>query len=95
MHKFEGFDFLRAIFSLAIVAAHTGLFNLTTIYGTSTVTDLLYTNFSYIAVPTFLQISLFLFQLKSGRVVFKTFFQNRITKLIYLYLFWLTSFVLV
>jgi hypothetical protein len=94
MHKFEGFDFLRAIFSLAIVADHTGLFSLATIYGTSTATNLLYANFSYIAVPAFLQISLFLFQLKSSRVVFKTFFQSRIAKLIYLYLFWLTSFVL-
>lgn len=94
MRKFEGFDFLRAIFSLAIVADHTGLFSLATIYGTSTATSLLYANFSYIAVPVFLQISLFLFQLKSCRVVFRTFFQNRIAKLIYLYLFWLTSFVL-
>lgn len=94
MYKFEGFDFIRAIFSLAIVADHTGLFRLATIYGTSTATNLLYANFSYIAVPAFLQISLFLFQLKSGKVVFKTFFQNRIVKLIYLYSFWLTSFVL-
>lgn len=94
MHKFEGFDFLRAIFSLAIVADHTGLFSLATSYGTITATNLLYANFSYVAVPVFLQISLFLFQIKSGGVVFKTFFQNRIAKLIYLYLFWLTSFVL-
>jgi Acyltransferase family len=94
MHKFQGFDFLRAIFSLAIVADHTGLFELANIYGTSTATNLLYANFSYISVPVFFQISLFLFQLKSGRVVFKTFFQNRIAKLICLYLFWLTSFVL-
>lgn len=92
--KFEGFDFLRAIFSIAIVADHSGFFTLATVQGVSTVTNLLYANFSYVAVPTFLQISLFLFYLKSEKVEFYKFFQKRIIRLISLYLFWVIAFVL-
>jgi hypothetical protein len=94
MQKFVGFDFLRAIFSIAIVADHTGLFALATIYGSSTITKLLYVNFSYIAVPVFFQISLFLFYLKGERVPIGTLFKNRTIRLIYLYLVWVSSFVL-
>jgi hypothetical protein len=94
MRKFEGFDFLRAIFSIAIVADHTDVFTLATIYGVSSITDLLYANFSYIAVPVFFQISLFLFFLKSEKVEFNEFVQNRMIRLISLYLFWVISLVL-
>jgi hypothetical protein len=94
MPKFAGFDFLRAIFSIAIVADHTGLFTLATVQGSSIVTNLLYANFSYIAVPVFLQISLFLFYLKSARGSLGTIFKRRISRLVYLYLIWVSSFVL-
>ncbi|WP_019502673.1 acyltransferase family protein [Pseudanabaena sp. PCC 6802] len=92
--KFHGFDFLRAIFSVAIVADHAGLFTLATVQGVDTLTNLLYGNFSYLAVPTFFQISLFLFYFKSKKVEFRRFFQKRIIRLISLYLFWVSLFVL-
>lgn len=92
--KFEGVDFLRAIFSIAIVADHSGLFTLATVRGVNTVTNLLYANFSYVAVPTFFQISLFLFYLKSEKVEFYKFFQKRIIRLISLYFFWVIAFAL-
>jgi Acyltransferase family len=88
--RFAGFDYLRAIFSIAIVADHTGLFILATLFGSSTLTDVLYANVSYIAVPVFFQISLFLFYLKSEKTGLQYFVQKRIPKLVYLYLFWMT-----
>lgn len=93
MHKLAGLDFLRAIFSIAIVANHTGLFALATIYGSSNITNLLYANFSYIAVPVFFQISLFLFYLKSKRGSLWPLFKHRIARLVYLYLAWVVAFV--
>lgn len=92
--KFEGFDFLRAVFAIAIVADHTGLFSIVTIQGLTFATDILYANFSYIAVPVFFQISLFLFYFKSKKVELNSFFQKRIVKLINLYLFWISIFTL-
>jgi hypothetical protein len=94
MHKLAGFDFLRAVFSIAIVADHTGLFALATVGGSSTVTNLLYANFSYIAVPVFFQISLFLFCIKSTRSSLLPLFKHRIAKLVYLYLAWVIPFIL-
>lgn len=87
-HKFEGFDYLRAIFSIAIVADHTGLFLLATFLGISALTDVLYANFSYVAVPVFFQISLFLFYLKNEKLGLQYFIQKRLSKLVSLYLFW-------
>jgi len=89
--KFAGFDYLRAIFSIAIVSDHAGLFALASILGMSTLTDILYANFSYIAVPTFFQISLFLFYMKSEKAGLQYFIQKRLPKLISLYLFWITT----
>lgn len=90
--KFEGFDFLRAIFAIAIVADHAGLFSVATIQELNFVTNALYANFSYVAVPVFFQISLFLFYFKGEKLELSIFFKNRIVKLIYLYLFWVSTF---
>jgi len=90
--KFEGFDFLRAVFAIAIVADHSGIFSIATIQGMTFATDILYTNFSSVAVPVFFQISLFLFYVKGEKLELNSFFQKRIFKLIYLYLFWVSSF---
>ncbi|BBC24301.1 acyltransferase family protein [Pseudanabaena sp. ABRG5-3] len=90
--KFEGFDFLRAIFAIAIVADHAGLFSVATIQELTFATDILYANFSYVAVPVFFQISLFLFYFKGKNLELSSFFQKRIVKLIYLYLFWVSTF---
>jgi len=57
----------------------------------SALTDILYANLSYIAVPVFFQISLFLFYFNSEKSRLKYFLQKRLPKLISLYLFWLTS----
>jgi len=89
--RFESFDYLRAIFSVAIVADHVALFDLVTILGITTFSDILYANVSCIAVPVFFQISLFLFYIKSESLGFQYFAQKRFPKLISLYLFWVTS----
>lgn len=92
--RFEGFDFLRAIFSIAIVADHAKLFTLAKTLGFASLTDVLYANFSYVAVPVFFQIALFLFYIKSEKVGVRYFVQKRLPKLILLYLFWVTSLTL-
>ena len=68
--KFEGFDILRAIFSIAIVAYKTNFFYVPEILVSN---DLTYALSAYVfsgmvgalAVPVFLQISLFLFYYNS------------------------------
>jgi surface polysaccharide O-acyltransferase-like enzyme len=92
--NFEGFDFLRAIFSIAIVALKTNLFNIVEILGASTLAYALKAIIGYLAVPVFLQISLFLFYGKSERAEFSYFMQNRLPRLISLYLFWVVSLTL-
>ncbi|NJM74984.1 MAG: hypothetical protein HC852_03420 [Acaryochloridaceae cyanobacterium RU_4_10] len=91
--KFEGFDFLRAIFSISIVAYKTKLFYIPTLIISSSLT---YALSDYvlsgilgaIAVPVFLQISLFIFDLKSSEKGFKYFVSKRLPRIVSLYLFW-------
>ncbi|XHX79375.1 MAG: acyltransferase family protein [Stenomitos frigidus ULC029] len=93
---FEGFDFLRAFFSLAIVAYKTKVFY---IPETLVVGSLSYALSAYIlsgmlgalAVPVFLQVSLFLFYGKSQEVGLRYFIQKRLPRLLLLYLFWVGS----
>jgi hypothetical protein len=93
--RFEGFDFLRAIFSISIVAYKTQLFYIPTLLVSS---GLAYVLSDYIlsgivgaiAVPVFLQISLFIFDIKSNKIGSVYFTKNRLSRLIYLYLFWVT-----
>jgi hypothetical protein len=93
--RFEGFDFLRAIAAIAIVAYKTKLFYIPEIlmpshftYGLSAY--VLSGMLGALAVPVFLQISLFLFYLKSENTGVKYFFQKRLPRLISLYIFWVT-----
>ena len=91
--KFEGFDILRAIFSIAIVAYKTNFFYVPEILVSN---DLTYALSAYVfsgmvgalAVPVFLQISLFLFYYKSEKTGFSYFIRKRLPRLILLYLFW-------
>lgn len=91
--KFEGFDFFRGLFPLAIVAYKTKLFYLPAILIPSTFT---YQISDYVlsgmvgalAVPVFFQISLFLFYYKSEKTGFSYFMQKRLPRLLSLYLFW-------
>ena len=94
--KFEAFDFLRAIFSLAIVAYKTKIFNIPKTLVTSPFTNgisdyILSGMVGALAVPVFLQISLFLFYNKSEKAGLKYFIQKRLPRLLYLYLFWVVS----
>jgi len=91
--KFGGFDFLRAIFAISIVAIHSNLF-LTTKnlkIGSISTSDILSANLAYLAVPVFFNISLFLFYIKSEKMGHSYFFQKRLPKIFSLYLFWVIS----
>lgn len=93
-NNIEGFDFLRAIFSIIIVALKTNLFLLADILFSGTLAYALMAKVGYIAVPVFLQISLFLFYLKIEKKNFLYFLQKRLPRLISLYIFWVGSKVL-
>ncbi|MGA9378424.1 MAG: acyltransferase, partial [Phormidium sp.] len=96
-HKFEAFDFLRAIFSLAIVGYKTKIFNIPKILVptsgfTNALSDYVLSGMvGALAVPVFLQVSLFLFYNKSEKTGLNYFMQKRLPRLIYLYLFWVGS----
>ena len=94
--KFAAFDFLRAIFSLAIVGYKTKIYNIPKILAPSSFTNqlsdyILSGIVGALAVPCFLQISLFLFYCKSEKTGFSYFMQKRLPRLISLYLFWVIS----
>lgn len=89
----EGFDFLRAIFSVIVVAIHSDFFLLGEVLGSIFLTTLFRANVGYLAVPVFFQISLFLFYSKSEKVGSQYFLQKRLPKLVSLYLFWLISLI--
>lgn len=87
----DSFDFLRSIFAIIVVALHANLFNL--FLGKprlSSISDILNLNLGYLAVPVFLQISLFLFYFKNKKSGSQYFIKRRLPKLISLYLFWVT-----
>ncbi|MFB2837470.1 acyltransferase family protein [Floridanema evergladense] len=97
--KFEAFDFLRAIFSLAIVAYKTKIYNIPKILLPNNFTRwlsdyVLNGMVGALAVPVFLQVSLFLFYNKSEKTGFKYFIQKRLPRLIYLYVFWVGAITL-
>lgn len=89
--KFDGFDFLRAVFSVAIVALHAELLSPLTLLGLESIKNVFDANIAYLAVPVFLQISLFLFYIKSEKAGSQYFIQKRLPKLVSLYLFWVIS----
>lgn len=92
--RLEGFDFLRAIFSVAVVALKTEAFLLVELFSTTTVFILSKATFAYLAVPVFLQISLFLLYIKSEETGFSYFLRKRLPRLICLYIFWVSLKVL-
>ncbi|MBD1848394.1 acyltransferase [Cyanobacteria bacterium FACHB-63] len=91
--KFEGFDFLRTVFAIAIVAIHANLFLLVKDLkiGSLSLEPILSANVAYLAVPVFFQISLFLFYRKSLKAGFNYFLQKSLPKIVSLYLFWVIS----
>ena len=87
---FTGFDYLRAIFSLLVVLLHgTGLSFLTQInQNLQIIPNIVYQNVCLLAVPVFLQISLFLFYRKSEKD--DTYFINkRLPQLLSIYGIWM------
>lgn len=83
---YYGFDYLRAFFSVVIVAWHAGAFS---IFAKYPAISYLTTNYlGLLAVPIFLQISLYLYVLKA-RGDNKSYFKKRLKTLSFLYLFWL------
>lgn len=90
----EGFDFLRSIFSIIIVALKTEFFFLAEIFVSATFAYALMAKVAYLAVPVFLQMSLFLFYLKCEKASFLYFLKKRLPRLIILYIFWVGSYVL-
>lgn len=84
----EGFDFLRAIFSIAIVALKTNFFLLVELLVSGTLAYALMAKIAYLAVPIFLQMSLFLFYLKSEKSGLSYFLKKRLPRLMSLYFFW-------
>jgi hypothetical protein len=91
---FEGFDFLRAVFAIAIVALHCYLFFPGSLkVGAISIGDILRANVAYLAVPVFFQISLFLFYIRSEKAGPLYLLQKRLPKLTSLYLFWVGSLI--
>ncbi len=94
--KFEGFDVLRAIFSIAIVAYKTKVFYIPEMLIPSAFSYFLSTYLlsgmvGALAVPVFLQISLFLFYDKSRNLGLGYFVHKRLPRILSLYLFWVVS----
>jgi hypothetical protein len=88
---FYGFDYLRILFSLSVVAWHTQLLGapLSKTQGTHlapNLTDIIYFNVFLDAVPLFLLVSLFLYIF--NRKSKKNYFVKRSKHIFFLYLFW-------
>ncbi|MFB2894442.1 acyltransferase family protein [Aerosakkonemataceae cyanobacterium BLCC-F50] len=90
----EGFDFLRAIFSIAIVALKSNLFVVVEILFSGAFAYALMAKVAYLAVPIFFQISLFLLYFKSEKTSNLYLLKKRLPKLILLYGFWVGAKVL-
>lgn len=91
---FSGFDYLRAALCIFVVAWHNVIFGAPTFFHEATidrlspkVQDIIYFNLLLLAVPTFFQLSLFLFlRLRKARGA--RYFVNRIIRFSSLLIFW-------
>ncbi|MEE4359539.1 MAG: acyltransferase [Desulfococcaceae bacterium] len=99
MQHYYGFDYLRSIMALAVVAWHIRLFGISSIsdrneylFHRITLSDIINFHFFLLAVPVFTLISLFLFSLKAKQA---GYFVSRLEYLVYLYLFWCGLWILV
>lgn len=84
------FDYLRALCSLLIVSLRSGLLGLIGEWFTSSTANILEITIGYIAVPIFIQISLFLLFVKVDTNGWSYLIKKRIPKLVALYLFWVS-----
>jgi hypothetical protein len=89
---FHGFDYLRVILCIFVVALHTGilgwaLFIVPTSGVTSiTLKDIVFVNIFYVAVPAFLLLSLFLYVHNMKNKI--GYFRKRVVYLVTIYIFW-------
>lgn len=85
-----GFDYLRIILCIGVIALHSNIFTLANQYVGSSVNPLYYRvllyNFFWVCVPTFMTLSLFLYIRKSYED--KNYYKKRLKQLIIIYLFW-------
>ncbi|MFC1769885.1 acyltransferase family protein, partial [Nitrospirota bacterium] len=95
---YNGFDYLKVIFILCVVAWHSHIFGDPTkfshfIYRTMPLlSDIVYMNLFMLAVPVFIQISLFLYL--ENRPNKTSSFTKRFKQLFITYLFWLFTWML-
>jgi len=96
---YDGFDCLRAVMSLAVVAWHLHLFGVSTLFDergffhhTISLSDVINFHLLLLAVPVFFLISLFLFF--DRYKIRGHYFRDRIKKILCLYGFWLGLFFL-
>jgi hypothetical protein len=89
-----GFDYLRAILSLMVVAWHMRLFGMSQIFNPNNfqnhefmLSDIINFHFFLLAVPTFFLISLFLFSLRIEEKGF-SYFKSRIMEIFLIVIFW-------
>lgn len=93
---FSGFDYLKVFFALAVVAWHTkalGATELAKLGSNLHFKDIVYGNFFLIAVPLFIQISLFLYL--KNREEKSAYFLKRIIYLFTLYFFYFALYLLI
>ncbi|WP_285719165.1 acyltransferase [Pelosinus sp. IPA-1] len=89
---FSGFDYLRAFCAIAVVATHTTIFGQTDMYINKgvhfivTLAEIFYVNVLLLAVPIFIQISLFLYVTKRKTTAD---FIKRIKSILVLWFFWI------
>lgn len=91
---FSSFDYLRVFFAMAVVAWHTRALGVTTLMTNQlnlNLKELIYGNIFLIAVPIFVQISLFLYLY--NRDIKENYFKKRIFRLGSIYVFWLSAVV--
>ncbi len=92
---FNSFDYLRVFFAISIVAWHTKAFGPTGLVSNSfsfNLKDIVYASILLIAVPVFVQMSLFLYTY--NRDMKKNYFWKRIFHLTTLYLFWMAMLII-
>lgn len=97
---FFGFDYVRALFCLSVVAWHNFIFGKPTYFHVNTINnfsptipDILYFNILLLAVPVFFQLALVLYIVNRSSKS-RSYFGRRIIRLLALFTFWSSSILL-
>jgi surface polysaccharide O-acyltransferase-like enzyme len=94
--KIQGFDYLRAVFCLTVVVVHVSLMDPGKLGGNlaDNLTNIFHYNFTLLAVPVFLQVSLFLYYKNREFKGSDYFAKSRLPSLLKPYLLWTLIFTL-